>query len=222
MPQLDLTKVTVLGAASYNAASDVFTLTPDAKGQTGAVMFDDRLDLNQDFALSFSAYLGNKDAGGDGIAFVLHNDPWGADSIGAGGGSKGARGIDNGLGISLDTYSTAGELKSDYTAFFDTDAPGNASLSKPLALPNLEDGQWHDVTVSWNAATNTLTYWVDGQQGGTITGDLANRYFGGSDYVYFGFTGATGGAKNLQQVKVTSLNAAYAAPPVAPVKPKYT
>ena len=72
------------------------------------------------------------------------------------------------------------------------------------------------MTVSWNAGTQTLTYWVDGQQGGTITGDLAGQYFGGSDYVHFGFTGATGGAKNLQQVKVTSVTATYApadAPP---------
>ena len=71
-----------------------------------------------------------------------------------------------------------------------------------------------------------MTYWIDGQQGGTITGDLASKYFGGSDYVHFGFTGATGGAKNLQQVKVTSLTATYApadapppieTPPIPPI-----
>ena len=49
MPQLDLPKVTKSGAASYAAASDVFTLTPDATNQTGAVMSNDRIDLTQDF-----------------------------------------------------------------------------------------------------------------------------------------------------------------------------
>ena len=75
------------------------------------------------------------------------------------------------------------------------------------------------MTVSWDAGTQTLTYWVDGKQGGTITGDLASQYFGGSDYVHFGFTGATGSGNvsNLQQVKVTSVNATYA-PADAPIK----
>ena len=63
-------------------------------------------------------------------------------------------------------------------------------------------------------ASQTLTYWVDGKQAGTLTGDLANKYFSGSDYVHFGFTGATGsrGVANLQQVKVTSVSATYAPP----------
>ena len=202
--------VTQSGAASYDAASDVFTLTPDATNQTGAVMSNDRIDLTHDFTITFNAFLGSSDAGGDGITFVLHNDRWGADAIGGGGGAKGAQGIANGLAISLDTYSNAGEPASDYTAIFDTDAAAGTTLTNKTSLSNLENSQWHNVTVSWNAGTQTLTYWVDGKQGGTITGDLAGQYFGGSDYVHFGFTGATGGAKNLQQVKVTSVNATYA------------
>ena len=114
MPELDPPTVTVSGAASYAAASDVFTLTPDAMNQTGAVMSNDRIDLTQDFTITFSAFLGSNDAGGDGIAFVLHNDPSGADAIGGGGGSKGAVGIANGLAISLDTYSNPGEPAADY------------------------------------------------------------------------------------------------------------
>ena len=184
--------------------------------QTGAVVSNDRIDLTRDFTITFNAFLGSSDAGGDGITFVLHNDRWGADAIGGGGGAKGAQGIANGLAISLDTYTNAGEPASDYTAIIDTDAAAaGAKLTNATPLSNLENSQWHNVTVSWNAGTQTLTYWVDGKQGGTITGDLAGQYFGGSDYVHFGFTGATGGAKNLQQVKVTNVNATYA-PPDAP------
>ena len=130
MPQLDLSKVTQSGAASYDAASDVFTLTPDATDQTGAVMSNDRIDLTHDFTITFNAFLGSNDAGGDGIAFVLHNDPSGADAIGGGGGSKGAQGIANGLAISLDTYSNAGEPAADYTAIFDTDAAAGTTLTQ--------------------------------------------------------------------------------------------
>ena len=86
-----------------------------------------RLDLGADFDLSFDIYLGNKDAAGaDGMAFVLHNDPFGADATGLGGGAFGASGIRNGLAIEFDTYQNAalGDIANDHTNFFDTDAPG--------------------------------------------------------------------------------------------------
>ena len=46
--------------------------------------------------------------------------------------------------------------------------------------------------MTWDASTQTLSYWIDGKLGGTLTGDLAQQYFGGSDLVHFGFTGSTG------------------------------
>ena len=86
-------------------------------------MSNDRIDITHDFTLTFSAFLGSNDAGADGIAFVLHNAPSGADAIGGGGGiPREQHGIANGLAISLDTYSNAGEPSADYTNFFDTDA----------------------------------------------------------------------------------------------------
>ena len=205
--------VTESGAATYDAASDVFTLTPDSAGKVGAVMSNDRIDLNQDFTLKFSAFLGSKDAGGSGIAFVLHNDPSGGDAFGGSSNAQGANGIANGLAISLDTFrDSSAEPIADHTNFFDTDASAGTSLTTAESLPQLKNSQWHDVTVSWDADTRTLTYWVDGSEAGKITGDLAGQYFSNSDYVYFGFTGATGNIQvsNLQQVKVTSVSATYA------------
>ena len=212
--------VTESGSATYDATSDVFTLTPNTASKTGTVMSNDRIDLTKDFTITFSAFLGSQDAGGSGIAFVLQNDQWGSDAVGSGSSSQGANGIANGLAIGLDTFKdNRGEVSADHTNFFDTDAAAGTTISKATSLSNLENSQWHDVTVSWNAATQTLTYWVDGKQGGTLSGDLATQYFGGSDYVHFGFTGATGSGKttNLQQVKVTSVTATYA-PADAPTK----
>ena len=40
-------------------------------------MLDQRVDLSYDFQTSFDVYLGNNDKGGDGLAFVLQNDPLG-------------------------------------------------------------------------------------------------------------------------------------------------
>ena len=72
---------------------------------------------------------------------------------------------------------------------------------------NLEDGHWHQAHVVWDADTQTLTYWVDGKLAGTLSGDLATTYFGGSDHVHFGFTGATGRGGNPEQVHVTHVTA---------------
>ena len=74
-------------------------------------MSNDRIDLTQNFTLTFSAFLGSKDAGGSGIAFVLQNDPWGSDAFGGGASSQGANGIANGLAISLDTYKDCGRAE---------------------------------------------------------------------------------------------------------------
>ena len=66
--------------------------------------------------------------------------------------------------------------------------------------------------MTWDASTQTLSYWIDGQLGGTLTGDLAQQYFGGSDLVHFGFTGSTGTGRsggNVQQVHVTALEGNY-------------
>ena len=44
----------------------------------------------------------------------------------------------------------------------------------------------------------------------TLTGDLADSYLADSQFAYFGFTGATGGLTNLQQVEVDGLDATLA------------
>ena len=80
-------------------------------------------------------------------------------------------------------------------------------LRPSVSLGNLENGHWHQAHVVWDADTQTLTYWVDGKLGGTLSGDLATKYFGGSDHVHFGFTGATSRGGNIEQVHVTQVTA---------------
>ena len=179
-------------------------------------MSDKRIDLTHDFDLSFDVLMGNKANAGDGIAFVLHNDPFGNNALGATGGGLGAAGLLNGLAIQFDTSQNAklGDITANHTDFVTTD-PHAATyrLSDQVALNNLTDGNWHNVHVYWNAATQTLTYTFDGEQVGQLSQDLANAYFGGSNSVYFGFTGATGGESDLHQIRINSLNATFEASP---------
>jgi hypothetical protein len=202
--------VTLNGNANNDRATEQFILTQDVQNQKGALMSNERIDLRSDIDISFNIYLGDEDAGADGMAFVLHNDPFGGDATGGDRGSLGASGIRNGLAIEFDTYQNApfGDITNDHTNFIKTDVPlDQARLSDQVDLGNIEDGKWHKVHVSWDVARQTLSYSFDGKQAGTLTGDLANQYFAGFNYAYFGFTAATGGSSNLQQVEINKFDA---------------
>jgi hypothetical protein len=207
-------KANLNGSATYDSGHHTFTLTPDAASKAGSVMLDQRVDLSYDFQISFDLYLGNNVKGADGAAFVLQNDPLGADALGRAGGSYGASGLKNGLGIAFDTWQNAnlGEIAGDHTNFFNTSGPvATSRLSDQLTLGNgnVTNDKWHNVLVSWDATDHILTYWFDGVQKGTLTQDIVAMYEGGSQYAYLGFTGGTGGAHNLQQVHLNSLTATF-------------
>jgi hypothetical protein len=202
----------VNGSASYNATTHTFILTPDVAGQAGSVMLNQRIDLSHSFEASFNVFLGSNANGADGLAFVLQNDAHGANAIGGAGGSYGAVGIKNGLGIAFDTYQNInfGEMAGDHSDYFNTSLPGALSRISdqlPLDNGNVTDGRWHNVLVSWDAPTHTLTYWFDGKQGNVLNQNIEATYLGGSQYAYLGFTGGTGGAHNLQEVHLDSLTA---------------
>ena len=76
-PNIVGTNLMLNGKASHIYGSNVYTLTTDIGGQNGSVMSDKRIDLTHDFDLSFALLMGNKANPGDGMAFVLHNDPSG-------------------------------------------------------------------------------------------------------------------------------------------------
>ena len=81
---------------------------------------------SQNFTVAFDVNLGADDNGADGAAIVFHNDPRGANAIGAVGGGLAVGGIQNGLAIEFDTYDSTPELKpacpaptspADHTSF---------------------------------------------------------------------------------------------------------
>ena len=136
------------------------------------------------------------------MAFVLHDGPFGADEVGKGAGGLGVVGIDNGLALEIDTHQNAiDNTVNDHTGWMDTDSVRELrQLSPLLDVGNVEDGAWHSVQVDWDAQTQILSYTFDGRQGAGITGDLAQKYFGGSNFVTFGFAAATGGGTNPHRV----------------------
>ena len=65
---------------------------------------------------------------------------------------------------------------------------------------NAEDCNFHPVRISWNARTKKFDCYVDCILKLSYTGDIINTIFSGNPNVYFGFTAATGGSINVQQV----------------------
>ncbi|WP_038033329.1 Ig-like domain-containing protein [Thermopetrobacter sp. TC1] len=207
----DIENLFVLNGDAVKIAPDEVQLTPDDYSKAGTAMSRNALDLSKDFVFDFQVYLGTADAAGaDGIAFTLHNDPRGSNALGNYGGGLGAVGIKDGIFVEFDTWDNnkpgddLGDIPNDHAAIRDTDVSGVAGLLTPVTdLGNIEDGQWHDVSVRWDAESKTLAVWFNGQKVTELSDpDFFNKYLGGDSRAYFGFSASTGGAKNDQRVRL--------------------
>jgi len=214
---IDLSEFKLNGDAIQLSDREV-QLTAAENQQFGTAMSLRTVDLSKSFSIDADVYLGTKDGGADGIAFVMHNDPRGSDAYGNGEGSTlGAMangstpGIANGLSFEFDTYKSSSgsdDPSDDHTQIRDTDYKFNDTAGRVTdvtQLNNLEDGNWHTFHLEWDADIFELKYWIDGaEMPGIFDANLADNYFDGSSEVYFGFTAATGGLNNLQKIRNVS------------------
>lgn len=97
------------------------TLTPNLNTQRGCAWDQNStLGFASNFTYDWTINLGSNDAGADGMAFVIQNDPLGRCKCGNTGGALGAGGITNSLIVELDTYINF-EDRDDGMANVDTD-----------------------------------------------------------------------------------------------------
>ena len=191
--------LTLSGDAAARTSGEI-DLTPGGAGKSGAVMFNDPVNLGANASFAFDIFLGTA-GGGTGITFVLHADRFGADAFGGFGGE----GVANGLGIDFDTLNdgtAAGDIAADHSNFVDTDGPWQ---STPVALPELDNGQWHSVVASWNAATRSFAYVLDGQYRGALTGSAVTQVLDLARPATFGFLGESLGTADTQAVRMTAV-----------------
>jgi VCBS repeat-containing protein len=197
--------LTTAGNASL-VSGTTYELTPNSTGQAGAVWGS--VNLGQDWLLTTKVNFGANDLGGDGMTFTLQNDS--STALGGVAGGQGAGGIANAFGINFDNFynvGAAGEVDSDFSQFF---KQGNVwaqgtSFDAVNVHDNLEDANWHDLVVTWNATTKTLSYWLDGVVIDSINYDVVANDWGGNSNGWFGFTARTGAASNRQQVEILSI-----------------
>lgn len=185
---------------------DTVRLTEAVGNQSGFVWSQNLVNFEQDFNLEAELYLGTQDAGGaDGIAFVVQ--PISNDE-GTLGGGIGYSGISPSLAIEFDTWWNSGNdpIQEDHVALIADGEPLVMSAHNAyipyVGVDNLEDGQWHPISIGWDGADNTFSLYLDGDLIFSTVLDIPNLFFDGDPNLYWGFTAATGGANNLQQVRI--------------------
>lgn len=211
--------------------ADTYRLTPDVGNVAGAVW--GVTDLSQNQFWQTRVYLGDElggiRSGADGIAFTLQSQGVTAitalntavpgyhmgGNLGVGG-IAGGSGLPSAFGVWIDTWANPGApveaLGANSISFFQNDPSGTTRLPFGQSTPHkfaqgLENGQWHDLIVSWNAASQMLSFTFTLQPSGETVS--RTQHFDPSTLpagpVYFGFAASTGSAGNLQQVQFLNL-----------------
>ncbi|MFK7907421.1 MAG: hypothetical protein AB8B69_19960, partial [Chitinophagales bacterium] len=196
-----------IGNAS-SLGDNCYQLTGAFNTQFGAIWSNDLIDLNESFEAQFQLYLGDNDGGADGIAFVFQPV---SNTVGALGGGIGFAGIAPSIGVEFDTWQNGiyNDPAQDHAALMKHGILDHTQALSGYAFlgnGNAEDGQWHDVRVTWDAELQRLKVYWDCQSIITYTGDLVEDIFLGNPMVYWGFTSATGAANNLHQVCINYIS----------------
>ncbi len=175
----------------------------------GYAWYRTRIDLTNSFQLQFNANFGIRDLNGaDGIMAIFQNDPRGQNAVGLTGGSLGMAGVTPSFGVEFDTFDNTatnnpGDLNADHIAI-----NVNGNVQNPLvpavpALPNsgnIEDGRYHNIKILWNATSQTMQVYFDGNLRTSFTGDIVTRFFNNNPLVFWGFSATTGGSQNNQSI----------------------
>ena len=194
------------GTATGN--DSCFQLTQAVNWQVGSVWNGEKVNLDQSFEVSMHLFLGCKDEdGADGVVFGLQPV---STSIGTGGGDLGFADVEPSLGVEFDTHHNPDyddPLFDHIAVVQDGRVQHNipqATLAGPVQASatdqNIEDCAFHPVRISWDADMQTLSVYFDCELRLTYSGDIVNDIFDGDPEVFWGFTAATGGLDNLQEV----------------------
>ena len=198
----------ILVGDAINQGGGCYRLTSNANNQEGAVWMTGTINVTQSWEMNAEVYLGNNNGGADGMVFVLRN--LGSSMLGFGGGYMGFGGIGNSLGVEMDTYygagaPSAGDLTQDHLGIQKNGSVSHVGanvIASPVpALPtngNIENGNFHDLRVTYDANTSEMIVYFDCNERITTTVDVQETI--GSTIAKWGFTAATGGATNIHRV----------------------
>jgi len=180
---------------SFDGRSNCIRLTSAIPTQLGCAWYPEEVDFSEPFTYEFSVYLGNNEAGADGMCIVFQNN--GIPTCGISGGGIGAQGIPNSWIVEFDTWQNPeqGDPVADHVAI-NINGVMNHGGYPPVAVPNLENGQFHTAVINWNPVGNVFSVSLNGNVLITMSYDIVANIFGGDPLVNWGVTASTGGAFN--------------------------
>lgn len=212
---LALTSLVAMGQSnpvgdSYEAAPGCYVVTSDVLWQLGAVWFNESLDLNDPVDITLTMTFGDDDGGADGMVFVFQQV--GINALGVDGGGIGFEGFAPSFGVEIDTWQNLdlGDPFEDHMAMFKNGSTNHnaGSILSPAVQAsatsaNIEDGGVHTFQFTWNPVEMKVEVYFDCQLRLSEIIDLQGEIFSGSSEVWWGFTGATGGASNEQTICIS-------------------
>lgn len=188
--------ITYHNAVPFNfQCKECYRLTEAQNSQRGCVWDPQTVDLSGPVFAQATLYFGDNNGGADGICLIFAAAP----DCGVGGGSIGAGGIPNSVIIEFDTWDNGpgfGDIPDDHVALNINGDMANP-LFGPVSLGNIEDGEMHTMSFSYDGAGNFEVVF-DGAT--VLTGNLDFAAIIGSSDAYMGYTGSTGGANNVHIV----------------------
>lgn len=205
-PTFSQAQYTLNGTATQTGVN-CFRLTTESDFVVGAVWANQLISLHEPFDITFLANFGSNDVdGADGITFALQPV---STNVGTPGEGLGIGGVAPSLAVEFDTFENGYDPSFDHFALVqngNVDHFSGNTLFGPQMMAastsNVEDGVNHNVRVVWDPTNQNLKMFFDCQlrMDYTFPFNVVNTIFNGSSFVYWGFTGATGGFSNIQSV----------------------
>jgi hypothetical protein len=209
----DASRLAINGSASF--LDDGVRLTDALTTQAGSVWAKEKMDITQGFDTGFDFQLST--GGADGFAFVVQNDSEAA--LGGTGGDLGYDGILNSVAIEFDTYMNPPPIKdpnSNHVAVLTngilpnhtahTYQVGDALTVLPFALA---DGQVHHARIQYASGMLTITVGSGASVAElSVPIQIEQRLSLVNGTAWVGFTGATGGLFQAQDIHSWTWNLA--------------
>ncbi len=210
-------EVTLLGTTT--ALSEGYRLTVESsETDIGGVVLNRRLDLSSSFSFDLEIYTGDTGADGAGLGLTFHNDTRGKSAISSSLGESMGFGLTDAispsLNIELDTTDEgSADLSSNHWAvILDGDvrqsSSGNVVIGSTSFGYSIENNDYYDATLAWNASTNTLTFTFNGSQLFSTVVDIPSHV--GTDYPWFVITAATDNSQDNEHSACFKSEPAYA------------
>jgi len=198
---------TVVGKATASGKSA--TLTDGGGNENSGAWNNYRINLNKNFDLNFTT---NQNGSADGMMFVIQNSGLGSYSSGGQGSdlgyyNAGTGNMDESIGMEQDIYMSSSAYDDSSASHLNlVMGKSPTPIRKQVNIsPALGGGSDHKLRVTWNRDANLLEIYFDGTKEFSWPNDIVKNVFGGNPNVWFGFTGATGGAASTQMVTTDTI-----------------